>query len=83
MIFGNISIFVGISGSTEYLCLAPGTNKLQKDLLPKLENVYKNFLAMLLNGKRPYFFLGGTFRPTSCVAHALRRLFLPRWNSFP
>ena len=61
MIFGNISLFIGISGILNIYILAPGTNKLQNVLLPKLENAYKSFLSFALNAKRPYFFLGGTF----------------------
>ncbi|HKK39248.1 MAG TPA: efflux RND transporter permease subunit [Cryomorphaceae bacterium] len=61
MIFGNISLFIGISGILNIYILAPGTRRLQNQILPKLEDYYKQFLSYALNGKRPYAFLGGTF----------------------
>ncbi|HKL03868.1 MAG TPA: efflux RND transporter permease subunit, partial [Cryomorphaceae bacterium] len=60
MIFGNISIFIGISGILNIYFLSPGTKLLQNRILPKLENYYKEFLGFALNGSRPFFFLGGT-----------------------
>jgi multidrug efflux pump subunit AcrB len=61
MILGNISLFIGLSGILNIYILSPGTRKLQNNLLPKLEDFYKRFLTFAINGRRPYFFLGGTF----------------------
>jgi multidrug efflux pump subunit AcrB len=61
MIFGNISLFIGISGIMNIYILAPGTKRLQNQILPKLEEYYKRFLSYALDGKRPYAFVGGTF----------------------
>lgn len=61
MIFGNISLFIGVSGILNVYVLNPGTKRLQNTILPKLEEYYKRFLSFALIGKRPYLFLGGTF----------------------
>jgi multidrug efflux pump len=60
MILGNISLFIGIAGILNIYVLSPGTKRLQNNILPKLEDYYKQFLGYALNGKRPYIFFGGT-----------------------
>ncbi|MFT6997443.1 MAG: multidrug efflux pump [Cryomorphaceae bacterium] len=60
MILGNISLVIGISGILNIYVLSPGTKRLQNNILPKLEDYYKQFLGYALNGKRPYIFFGGT-----------------------
>jgi len=60
MILGNISLVIGILGILNIYVLSPGTKRLQNNILPKLEDYYKQFLGYALNGKRPYIFFGGT-----------------------
>ena len=60
MILGNISLVIGILGILNIYVLSPGTKRLQNNILPKLEDYYKQFLGYALNGKRPHIFFGGT-----------------------
>lgn len=60
MILGNVSLVIGILGILNIYVLSPGTKRLQNNILPKLEDYYKQFLGYALNGKRPYIFFGGT-----------------------
>jgi len=81
-VIGNLSLFIGISGILNVYILTPGTKYLQNKLLPKLEDLYKNFLSFSLKGKRPYGFLFGTFG-LLVVAIILMGLFPPKVIFFP
>ena len=57
----NLLIVFGLLGLLNVYFLTPATTRFQNDLLPRIENRYKNFLAWSLQGKRPRKVFLGTF----------------------
>ncbi len=58
-VVGNLGVTAGVLGILHYYVLAPGTKRFQNGFMPKLENMYRNFLQYAL-GKRPRTFFIGT-----------------------
>lgn len=58
---GNISILVAILIALGYFVFRKIAEVFQQRILPFNERLYANTLRFALAGKRPYFFVGGTF----------------------
>ncbi len=56
---GNMFVFIAIFIFINPKLISPVTNKFQLSFLPKLENVYKKFLAFAMLRKRPIWFFFG------------------------
>lgn len=56
---GNMFIFIGIFIFINPKFISPVTNKFQLSFLPRLEGVYKKFLAYAMKSKRPIWFFFG------------------------
>ncbi|MBI2260038.1 MAG: efflux RND transporter permease subunit [Flavobacteriia bacterium] len=54
---GNLLIIIGLLAIFNFYVLIPGTRKFQNNFLPKLENMYGNFLHFALGGKKPLMML--------------------------
>lgn len=80
--FGNLLLFIGISGFLNVYILTPGTIKFQNNILPRMENSYQNFLTYALKGKRPYGFLFGTIF-LLIFSFVLLATFPPKVDFFP
>lgn len=80
--FGNLMLFIGVSGFLNVYVLTPGTIRFQNQMLPKMENGYQRFLTFALKGKRPYGFLVGTFL-LLIVSFVLLAAFPPKVDFFP
>jgi len=59
--FGNIFLLVAFIMFTTRFIFTPGTRYFQNKLLPRLEEIYTQFLTYALKGKNPRKFLLGTF----------------------
>lgn len=60
----------------------PGTEKFQKSVLPNWERFYRRFLTYALAGKRPVFFILGTFG-LLIFSFVLIGIFQPKVEFFP
>jgi multidrug efflux pump subunit AcrB len=60
-VFGNILLLIGIITLLNTFIFFPGTQVFQGKILPVFERWYKSFLTYALNGRRPIFFIIGTF----------------------
>lgn len=58
---GNLVALVGIISLLNIFIFFPGTNYFQNSMLPWLEKYYNRFLSFALSGKKPVFFILGTF----------------------
>lgn len=56
---GNMFIFIGVFIFINPRFISPVTNKFQLSFLPRLEGIYKKFLAFAMRGKRPIWFFFG------------------------
>ena len=61
MSFGNFLIIFGLLGILNLFVLYPGTVRFQNGFLPRLDRGYERFLKYALKGRRPGWFLLGTF----------------------
>jgi len=59
--FGNFLIIFGLIGLLNLFVLYPATLQFQNKFLPRLDRGYERFLKYALNGRRPLWFLLGTF----------------------
>lgn len=59
--FGNFLIIFGLIGLLNLFVLYPATLQFQNKFLPRLDRGYERFLRYALNGRRPLWFLLGTF----------------------
>ncbi|MBK6566852.1 MAG: efflux RND transporter permease subunit [Saprospiraceae bacterium] len=57
----NLMVIVAILTTVNYFVLRPVTFKFQETFLPAMEKFYDNFIRFSLQGKKPVFFLAGTF----------------------
>lgn len=58
---GNLIALIGVFSLLNIFIFFPGTNYFQNKILPWLEKYYNRFLTFALSGKRPIFFILGTF----------------------
>ena len=58
--FGNLIIAAALVVLASTFFFTPATKKFQELFLPKLENMYQNFLSRALKGKNPRWFILGT-----------------------
>lgn len=61
MSLGNFLIILGLVGILNLFVLYPATLRFQNGFLPRLDRGYERFLKFALNGRRPLWFLLGTF----------------------
>jgi multidrug efflux pump len=80
--FGNILILVGIVTLLNLYVFFPGTEKFQKSVLPKWERFYRRFLTFALAGRRPIYFIFGTFL-LLLFSFVLIGVFQPKVEFFP
>jgi multidrug efflux pump len=80
--FGNILSIIGITTLLNLYVFFPGTQYFQERILPKLEAFYKRFLTYALAGKRPVFFILGTFG-LLIFSFILVGVFQPKVEFFP
>ncbi|MDG1331528.1 MAG: efflux RND transporter permease subunit [Crocinitomicaceae bacterium] len=59
--FGNFLIIFGLISLLNLFVLYPATLRFQNGFLPRLDRGYERFLKYALNGRRPGWFLLGTF----------------------
>ena len=59
--FGNFLIIFGLISLLNLFVLYPATLRFQNGFLPRLDRFYERFLKYALNGRRPLWFLLGTF----------------------
>ncbi len=77
--------FIGITGTFLILnayAIYPSTIVFQQRILPWLESQYDRFISFALNGRNPYYFLGGTFG-SLILAFVLLAAFMPKVIFFP
>ncbi len=79
---GNLLILTGALILINYFIFRPGTRVFQNKFLPRLENMYNNFLAKVLVGRRPVWMLLGTFG-LLIVSMMLIGAFPPNTLQFP
>lgn len=80
--FGNIIALIGIFSLLNIYFFFPGTAFFQDKILPVLEKYYKRFLTYALKGKRPIWFIFGTF--LALIGSAmLIGIFQPKVEFFP
>ena len=80
--FGNLLVLVGIVTLLNLYVFFPGTEKFQKGVLPKWERFYRRFLTYALVGKRPVYFIFGTFLML-IFSFVLIGVFQPKVEFFP
>ncbi|MGC6434110.1 MAG: efflux RND transporter permease subunit [Crocinitomicaceae bacterium] len=80
--FGNLFIAIAILSLINSYVFTPGTKAFQNKLLPRLENVYGNFLRFAISGKRPLKFLFGTIG-LLILSFVLMIVFPPKVLFFP
>ncbi|PHR32405.1 MAG: copper transporter [Fluviicola sp.] len=61
MTLGNFLIIFGLISLLNLFVLYPGTVRFQNGFLPRLDRGYERFLKYALHGRRPLWFLLGTF----------------------
>lgn len=80
--FGNILALIGIISLANIFLFFPGTKYFQERFLPILERIYKRFLTYALHGRRPYWFIIGTFLML-IGSFVLVGVFQPKVEFFP
>ncbi len=61
MAYGNILIAAGLTILTSTYFYSPATTYFQEKILPKLDLFYQRFLTYVLGGRKPVFWILGTF----------------------
>ena len=79
---GNLSILTGLLIILNVFIFFPSTLRFQNGFLPKLEKLYKRFLAYALEGNRPTKFIFGTFI-LLVLSFILVGVFQPKVEFFP
>lgn len=80
--FGNILALIGLISLANIFLFFPGTRYFQHKFLPVLERIYKRFLTYALHGRRPYYFIIGTFLML-IGSFVLVGVFQPKVEFFP
>jgi multidrug efflux pump subunit AcrB len=80
--FGNLLLLGGIVTLLNLYVFFPGTEKFQNSVLPKWERFYRRFLTYALAGKRPVYFIFGTFM-LLIFSFVLIGVFQPKVEFFP
>ena len=80
--FGNVLALIGLISLANIFLFNPGTEYFQKRLLPILERFYKRFLTFALRGRRPIYFIIGTFLML-VMSIVLVNVFQPKVEFFP
>lgn len=79
---GNLIALFGILILVNVFLFLPGTRFFQSSVIPKLEEIYRNFLTFVLQGKKPGLFILGTF-VLLALSGALIGIFQPKVEFFP
>ncbi len=80
--FGNLFLLIGLLVLLNVFLLHPGSKAFQTKVLPRLERGYRKFLDYALAGRRPRYFLFGTFG-LLIFSFVLLGLFTPKVLFFP
>ncbi|NIK74715.1 multidrug efflux pump subunit AcrB [Thermonema lapsum] len=78
----NLFVTAGLLTLLYQYALIPATHWFQDTLLPKIEAVYSRFVRFALQGRNPYYFLGGTFL-LLIFSIMLLGISAPKVNFFP
>ena len=81
-VLGNIMVLIPLLFWLYKFFIKKWALAFQNNALVKLENGYRRFLTFSLQGKKPYFFLGGTFL-LLLFSFALMGIFPPQVEFFP